>query len=212
MSGINIVGGSAGLNITNTNNFTYSYVNYLGTCSTASATAAKEVAITGFVLATGARVKVKFTNANTAYTPTLNVESTGAKAIYNEAGVAVSATSPAYFPAGATVEFYYDGTNWVYVNKIIDEYKNGNSWYERYSNGKIRQGSLVTTTNSATQQYTLAIAMKDTAYSILTSNRDDVDTVSRGAAYSTSVIYLSCKNSAQAHPSGLYVYYVVEGF
>ena len=37
-----------------------------------------------------------FTNANTADTPTLNVESTGAKAIYNEAGVAVSATSPAY--------------------------------------------------------------------------------------------------------------------
>jgi len=84
-------------------------ISSIGGCSTASVTAEKVVTLSGFTLATGSTILVKFTNANTAAAPTLNVNSSGAKAIYNEAGTAVSATNPAYFPGGSIVEFIYDG-------------------------------------------------------------------------------------------------------
>src|SRR5574344_37660 len=115
-------------------------ITQIGTCSTASATAEKAVTLSGSVLATGATIQVTFTNANTATTPTLNVNGTGAKAIYNEAGTAVSATNPAYFPAGSTVEFIYDGTNWVFKKRVIENYVNGTSWYRVHSDGWIEQG------------------------------------------------------------------------
>ncbi|MGN0137549.1 MAG: hypothetical protein ACI381_02950, partial [Candidatus Methanomethylophilaceae archaeon] len=56
-------------------------ITHFGTCSTAAATVAKTVAITGFTLATGARALIKFTVTNTAASPTLNINGTGAKAI-----------------------------------------------------------------------------------------------------------------------------------
>ena len=62
---------------------------HYGTCSTAAETAAKAVNCTGFVLATGARIAVRFTVTNTAANPTLNVNATGAKAIrYRNAAIA----------------------------------------------------------------------------------------------------------------------------
>ena len=134
---------------------------FLGTSSTASATAAKEVAITGFTLVTGAIIKITFTNKNTADEPTLNIESTGAKAIYSEGGVAVSATSPAYFPAGATVEFYYDGTNWVYINKVIKSYYDSSTyirWYNLRADGWVEQGGKVSPVNTVTLPVTMASA------------------------------------------------------
>lgn len=81
-----------------------------GTSSTAAATAAKTCSIAGFSLYTGVTVCVKFTNANTAANPTLNVSSTGAKAIYVN-GAAM--TSAYYWVANAAVTFVYDGTRWV---------------------------------------------------------------------------------------------------
>jgi uncharacterized protein YoxC len=114
--------------------------NYVGASSTASAVADKVATCSNFVLSTGVRIRIKFDNANTvAGALTLNVESTGAKGIRNEAGVAVSANSPAYFPAGAYIEFWYDGTYWAYVNRVVDEYVNGTSGYEILANGKIKQ-------------------------------------------------------------------------
>ena len=55
---------------------------WYGTCSTASATVAKTVTLSGFELVTNVRVTIKFTNSNTATNATLNINSTGAKAIY----------------------------------------------------------------------------------------------------------------------------------
>ena len=52
-----------------------------GVCGTAASTVAKTVEMTGFTLITGATIFVKFTNANSAANPTLNVNSTGAKAL-----------------------------------------------------------------------------------------------------------------------------------
>lgn len=122
------------------NNVSSSAIIPIGTSTTASATAEKAVTLSGFVLATGATIQVTFTNANTAATPTLNVNSTGAKDIYNEAGTAVSANNPAYFPAGATVDFTFDGTNWIFKNVVVENYVNGASWYRIYSDGWIEQG------------------------------------------------------------------------
>ena len=91
-------------------NGTAAIIHY-GECSTAAATAAKTVACTGFTLVTGARIAVKFTVTNTADNPTLNVQSTGAKAIQYRG----SAINKAILAANRTYEFIYDGTNWQLV-------------------------------------------------------------------------------------------------
>lgn len=90
---------------------------HYGTCATAANTAAKVVTLTdatGFELVTGAIVAVKFTYANDAGSPTLNVNSTGAKAIMRYGTTAVSTgTTTSGWIAGAVQLFVYDGTNWV---------------------------------------------------------------------------------------------------
>lgn len=91
-----------------------SNITHYGTCSTAAATAAKVVSLTGFTLVTGATVKVKFTVTNTASSPTLNVNSTGAKAIMYRG----SAISAGYLAANRVYEFVYDGTDWELVGDI----------------------------------------------------------------------------------------------
>ena len=89
-------------------------ITHYGTCSTAAATAAKVVACTGFTLVTGATIRVKFTVANSAASPTLNVNSTGAKAIYYR-GAAITA---GYLAANRTYEFVYNGTQYELVGDI----------------------------------------------------------------------------------------------
>lgn len=87
-----------------------------GTCSTAAATAAKTVACSGFTLETGASILVKFTYANTAASPTLNVNGTGAKSIVTF-GTSVMGTY--YWKPLQTVLLVYDGTYWVAVNTSV---------------------------------------------------------------------------------------------
>lgn len=87
---------------------------HYGTCSTAAATVAKEVACTGFTLVTGARIIVKFTVTNTAESPTLNVNSTGAKPIYYRS----AAISKGYLAANRTYEFVYNGTQYELVGDV----------------------------------------------------------------------------------------------
>ena len=92
--------------------------NY-GTCSTAASTAAKTVACDGFSLITGAEITVKFTVSNTADSPTLNVNGTGAKPIFYR-GAAITKT---YIVANRTYTFRYDGTNWDLVGDINTDTK-----------------------------------------------------------------------------------------
>ena len=89
-------------------------ITHYGECSTAAATAAKTVALTGFTLATGAKVAVKFTVTNTAASPTLNVNSTGAKSIMYRG----SAISAGYLAANRVYEFVYDGTDYELIGDI----------------------------------------------------------------------------------------------
>lgn len=79
------------------------------TCSTAAGTAAKTASLTGFALFTGATITVKFTYGNSVASPTLNVNSTGAKAIYFN-GSAISSSLYYTWGANYVAEFVYDGT------------------------------------------------------------------------------------------------------
>lgn len=85
------------------------------TCATASATVAKVATLAAgkLTLKAGATVAVRFTYANNAASPTLNISGTGAKAIYTQ-GVRY-----AYWAAGATVIFTYDGTNWRVASEPV---------------------------------------------------------------------------------------------
>ena len=89
-------------------------IHNFGDCMTAAATAAKVAEVPEFVLATGARVVLKFRYTNTASNPTLNVNSTGAKAIYYR-GLAIS---PSFIKMNHVYEFVYDGSNYEVVGDI----------------------------------------------------------------------------------------------
>lgn len=121
-----------------------------GVCSTAAETAAKTVTVDGsFTLYTGAMVVVKFTNANSIASPTLNVNGSGAKAIKRYGTTAVSTgTTTTGWVAGAVQLFVYDGTNWV------RDYWNNTT----YSNMSLGQGYGVCETAAATAAKTVSIS------------------------------------------------------
>ena len=112
------------------------------TCTTSNASSAKTVNIVNFKLITGVRVFIKFDNANSANTPTLNISNTGAKSMvtflpnsfYNVSSPSGTTTQKAVntWCAGDILEFVYDGTNWVCV---------GTSGYPQYSH---RNSSYIT--------------------------------------------------------------------
>ena len=107
---------------------------WYATSSTAASTAAKTASCAGFVLEPGAAVNVRFGYENTAASPTLNVNSTGAKAIYaNNSTTAANCK----WMAGETVHFVYDGTYWRMANSVAI-----NSLRESVSNCVERGSSL----------------------------------------------------------------------
>lgn len=95
------------------------YGFYYGTCSTSASTAAKVVTCAGFTLVTGAKIAVKFTYANTYDGQiTLNVNSTGAKNVYDY-GQYYDGQTRCAWDANETKVFVYDGTRWSLVNGDI---------------------------------------------------------------------------------------------
>lgn len=113
----------------------------IASCPTDSATAEKIITIDGVDLVDGMTLLINFDNANTASVPTLNFNGT-VKSIINEAHTSVNANNPAYFPAGVAVEFTYNETldKFIFKNRIVTNYINGNSWYNIRSDGWIEQG------------------------------------------------------------------------
>ena len=133
------------------NRATYHY----GTCSTAAATTAKVVTLANFALYTGAMISVYFTYANTASSPTLNVNSTGAKSIrVNNAAI----TSKYYWQANNTVTFIYNGTYWVMAdtsaNSILANWCSAND-KTLIDGAKIYTGSITAEKISATSLETI---------------------------------------------------------
>ena len=85
------------------------------TCDTAAGTAAKVASLAAGTLSlkAGATVAVKFTYANTASSPTLNIAGAGTKAMY------IQGVRDVYWTDGATVTFTYDGINWRVASEPV---------------------------------------------------------------------------------------------
>lgn len=91
---------------------------YICSCTTAANTAAKELSADGdFALEPGVMIAVKFTNSNTASSITLNVNSTGAKAIYYNNAVYTGNDSKITGTANKYCFYVLDKSNyWVWIN------------------------------------------------------------------------------------------------
>lgn len=116
------------------------------TGSTTSAKTTESNTPAGFVLYNGATVTIKFNNANSTTTPTLNVNNTGAKTIKSYTGATLTAAEYTW-PAGAAITFTYDGSYW------------------RMQDGGALQAKAdaVTSANSASNSATLALNSASTA-------------------------------------------------
>ena len=111
---------------------------YYGECNTGASTAAKVVTLTNgddFTLVEGAKICVRFENANSASNPTLNVNGTGAIAAvrFGTTVIGTTAGSAGAWSAGSIAIFVYDGTSWVehywhnttYSSMSVSEYTAG---------------------------------------------------------------------------------------
>ncbi len=107
--------------------------NY-GICNTAAATAAKTVTIGGFELITGTIAIIKFANSVPA-NATLNIDSTGAKAIYNKGAAIIAGV----IPAGIIALLVYNGSQYdlLSIPMILKE-GDSNGWhYKKWSDGYV---------------------------------------------------------------------------
>lgn len=124
--------------------------NSYATCSTARSTAAKVVALTGFVLKTGATIKVRFTDTGTSNPSsgnlTLNVNGTGAKGIVDghTNNTTMTYANAGYFYNNMVCEFVYNGTSWVWLNRDTNTTYTGATLTT--SVAKTGSGSTVTNT------------------------------------------------------------------
>lgn len=143
---------------------------FRATCPTAAATAAKVATLddaTGFTLAAGVRVAVTFTYANSATTPTLNVNSSGAKTIATPSSTSANLTGSGtvYNTWGAyeTVIFTYNGTLWIKESSAYQTYlagsrvrqtaNTGDSWRKilsTYNYASTAAGSITSGTDQVT--------------------------------------------------------------
>ena len=109
-----------------------------GLCNTPAETAAKVVSISCYDRESNPYVAVKFTYANTASSPTLNINNIGA------AQIITNGSNSAYWEAGATVNFYWDGTYYqvasspVYASEVTVGNPNGNNVHIGNSAAQIR--------------------------------------------------------------------------
>ncbi|MBO7550640.1 MAG: hypothetical protein J6T62_03840, partial [Fibrobacter sp.] len=127
-------------------------------CPTEAGTAAKVVTLpdaAGFVLAAGASLYVKFQYTNSVASPTLNVNGTGAKAIYRYGTTTPGTTAATSWQANSVEHLVYDGAAWRLVGWLNDN--------TTYSNASLGQGYGTCTTAEATaakvvtlSSYTLA--------------------------------------------------------
>lgn len=122
-----------------------------GTSSTAAGTAAKTASIDNWDRGSNQYVAIKFTNENTASSPTLNINSTGA------AQIMTNGSNSAYWEAGSVVNFYWDGTYYqvantpVYASTVTVGNPNGDNVYIGNSAVQVKQGSSVEAEFKATE-------------------------------------------------------------
>ncbi len=92
-----------------------------GTCDTAADVAAKTVTVSPAItsLAEGQLIFVKFANRNSAASPTLNVNNTGALPFLREANVSVGNEQSYSWAAGQTVLIRYENGSWMKITAAI---------------------------------------------------------------------------------------------
>jgi len=91
----------------------------VGTCATAGSTAAKVVNLSTsaeWTLEPGRIILVKFSNTNTANSPTINVNSTGAKSVFYDNGALYNSNLDRGGYKNRYIVYMYDGTYWVFVS------------------------------------------------------------------------------------------------
>lgn len=121
---------------------------YYGECSTLSHVTDKTVTVSNFKLEMGAMVIVKFDKTNTAPSPTLNVNGTGAKPIYIYGTTAAGENFSSSWRDDAVVIFVYDGTGWV-----------RNFWENTtYTNASLGQGCVFCSTDATTTAKTASLS------------------------------------------------------
>ena len=119
------------------------------TCSTASGTSAKTVALEGFNLVKGAHLLITMANANTSASAiTMNVNGTGAKTIRWNGTVTSSST---YAMTADTYSCYYDGTYWN-MDSAREAYsaRTASACTGNSSTADTTRGTAYCTTDSAT--------------------------------------------------------------
>lgn len=117
---------------------------YVGTCSTAAATAAKVVTTEEFPLVNGnpvvgTTIAVKFTNTNSGASPTLNVNETGAHSIYFNNAIYTSAGNIGGY-ANRYSYFIWDGANWVWLSHGTDNDVSGKQ--DKWANVNIADNAI----------------------------------------------------------------------
>ena len=159
---------------------------YSGTCSTAAGTAAKVVSCsdTDFEMTNGTTITIKFSTASTAASPTLNVNTKGAKAIYFD-GVEVSSSNIFRWQTGSVITFQYDGTHWVVI-----AYQNLD-----YFICSTAAGTTAKATNSVAGTFVLC---KGTTITVFfgTSNSVNAPTLNVGSTGAYAIYYKNAVTSA----------------
>ena len=124
---------------------------WYGTCSTTASTAEKAVVCSDFDFTSGAIIGILFSTANTAATPTLNVNSKGAKSIYVGASTPSSTTNVLKWSANTMIYFMYDGTYFRYITSVsagsVIPSRGANTWYGTSSTGATTQAKTSTIDN-----------------------------------------------------------------
>ena len=174
---------------------------YTASCSTTASTAAKVATLndsSGYSLATGVMVLVRFTNGNSAGTPTLRVDgsSTGtAKTIVFKTDVTTQTTGAGTtyntWGSNEAVLFIYDGTYWVNTGSGLGIYNAYNHVY----------GNIQTSGTLQTNDITIANGDK-----LVVTDSSDSDKVARTSLSfdgSTTNQFLSKKGTWESAGSSL---------
>ena len=83
---------------------------------------------------------------------------------------------------------------------IISNYKNGNSWYEKYKSGKIRQGGIITVTNERIRYINLFYPYSNSTYNVQLQCIDNTDILYKIKQISPTYIKLVIEKNPSTEP------------
>ena len=151
---------------------------FYGTCGTAAGTAAKVVTCPSFTaadLTAGTALYVDFTYANSVASPTLNVNSTGAKDIMRYGTTRPSTSAASSWNAGSIVCMVYDGTYWNIEGWL-------NTTYSAISQTNIENQSGTSTGLITGQRFTQGLAARLAISQTLASGTEIAEITLNGTA------------------------------